>query len=100
MNTTEHLLTIGSEECDEIGQRICKVLRFGPDEVEPGHDLDNKARVVQEFHDLVAVLEMLGYIEFHEDVPAAIKVDNEMLRLKRIKVRKFLDHSREQGTLS
>lgn len=53
------LLTILAEECCEVGQRVSKALRFGIDEIQPGQDLTNAERIMQEVGDLLAVLGML-----------------------------------------
>ncbi len=100
MNVTEHLLTIAGEEGCEIAQRTSKALRFGVDEVEPGQLLTNKARIVDELHDLCAVLEMLGYVAFDEETAGRLVVDEKAMAMKRAKVRRFLDLSAAQGTLS
>ena len=50
------LLTILAEECCEVGQRVSKALRFGIDEIQPGQDLTNAERIMQEVGDIQAVL--------------------------------------------
>lgn len=69
------LLTILAEECCEVGHRVSKALRFGIDEVQPGQNLTNADRIMQEVGDLSAVLQLLeehGVVdaitirEFHE----------------------------------
>ena len=55
MNTIEHLLTCLAEECDEVGQRVMKALRFGLDEIQPGQDFTNAERIVLELHDLASM---------------------------------------------
>jgi NTP pyrophosphatase (non-canonical NTP hydrolase) len=52
------LYTILVEECAEVQQRVTKAMRFGLDEVEPGQELDNVARLSEEVGDLLAVIEM------------------------------------------
>lgn len=89
MNRTEHLLTILSEECSEVAQRVSKALRFTVKEIQPGQELTNWDRIQQEFNDLCAVARMLGF-----DYPKG----NEG-RLKVAKVEKFLAYSRDCGTL-
>jgi hypothetical protein len=59
MNNTEHLLTILSEECVETAQRVSKAIRFGLTEVQEGQHLNNAERLVYEFNDIVAVMELL-----------------------------------------
>jgi hypothetical protein len=95
MNRTEHLLTIVVEECAELAKNATKALRFGLTDHEPGPHESNAERIVQEFHDLHAVIEMLmdeGAIPKRYDGIAMIR--------KREKVEKFLRYSVECGTLS
>jgi len=96
MNRAEHLLTILSEECNEIGQRASKALRFGATEMQPGQDLTNAQRIVAELIDLMAVTEMLieeGVIV----VPASTAAAKAA---KRAKVERFLLYSAQCGTLT
>lgn len=55
MDRNEHLLVCLAEECDEVGQRVMKALRFGLDEVQKGQEFNNSERIVDELEDLVAV---------------------------------------------
>jgi len=88
MNRTEHLLTILAEECGEVTQRVCKVLRFGLADVQEGQGEDNKRRLEREAADVVAMIEMLGLDVRDEDKAA-----------KRARVEKYLEYSRKVGTL-
>lgn len=94
MNRREHLLTIASEECAEIAQRLSKAIRFGVDEIEPGQNLDNTQRINQELSDLFGVIEML----FEDGLP--LFVDHDLADAKKRKVEKFLAYSAECGTLT
>ena len=96
MTRDEHLYTIGGEESVEIAQRFSKAVRFGGDEVQPGQALDNRARILQEFADLVGVMEMLG---FNVDIPAHSAL-RPWINAKKAKVLRFLEYSRQCGTLS
>jgi hypothetical protein len=95
MNRQEHLLLILEEECIETAQRVSKALRFSAEEIQPGQELTNAQRLIYEFNDIVAMMEMLkdeGVIgDFHDPI-AVIK--------KKEKVEKFLELSKECGTLS
>lgn len=53
------LLTVLSEECAEVSQRVCKALRFGMAEVQPGHPNSNADRIADELGDLLGVLDQL-----------------------------------------
>ena len=59
MNRLEHVLTIISEECNEVSQRVSKSLRFGLLNVEEGQTSTNMTRILDEYIDLVAMMEML-----------------------------------------
>jgi hypothetical protein len=79
------------EECDETSQRISKALVFGMDETQPGATLTNRERIMAEFTDLVAVMEMIG---LH---PRSL--DEGAIHAKKEKVEKYLAYSAECGTV-
>lgn len=95
MTRDEHLYTIAGEEGVEIAQRCSKAVRFGGTEVQPGQGMDNRQRILQEFADLVGVLELLG---FDIGIPAHSAL-RPWIDAKKEKVEKFLAYSRECGTL-
>lgn len=88
MNEQEHLLTVLSEECAEVAQRVCKAARFGLSEIQPGQHEDNKRRIERELADLMAVADLLGLRVRDEDKAAKIE-----------KLKKYMGYSREIGTL-
>lgn len=102
MTTPEMLTTIAMEECAEVSQRLSKALRFGMEEsqAQAGHgvtgaadeSLTNSERIMIEFHDLVAVMEMMG---LH---PRSL--DDEMILAKKQKVAGFLNYSIKCGALT
>jgi len=53
---TREVLTILNEEAHEVGQRVCKALRFGLDEVQPGHLHNNAYRIGLEIGDFMEVV--------------------------------------------
>jgi hypothetical protein len=87
----QYLLIQLAEECAEVTQRVCKALRFGMDEVQPGQELDNAERIDQEFTDLLTVHDEL--VERCELLP------QQPCKAKREKIAKYMDYSREQGVL-
>lgn len=98
MNRSEHLLACLAEECDEIGQRAMKALRFGIDEVQPGQPFTNGERIISEFFDLLGVIDMLhreGVLP--RQLPGAD--GNARIELKKAKVEKFMTYAIEQGAL-
>ena len=96
MNKQEYLLTVLSEECAEVAQRVSKALRFGLDAVEPGQELTNEERIVREYLDLVAVVEMcVSNAILFEDIDAEY-----IVAAKKKKVKVFMELSKSRGTLT
>ncbi len=96
MTENEHLLLCLAEECDEVGQRVMKALRFGLDEVQAGQPLMNSERIVQELHDLFSVAEIL-----HQRGMLADPYPRpETIAAKEAKIRKYMAIAREQGVLT
>jgi hypothetical protein len=101
MNLDEYTLACISEELSEIiiecakaQQRIDKALRFGLDEVQPGQDLTNRARIRAELHDLMGSLEIanaLGVIQFPND--------RDAIEEKKMKLLHYMDYSEKLGAL-
>jgi hypothetical protein len=91
MNRDEHIRLIAAEECMEVAQRLSKALRFGMTERQPGQPLDNRERVIEEYNDLVAAMELAG---FPLQVINGRKVDAKLEKIER-----FLIYSAECGTL-
>lgn len=94
MTRTENLLTILSEECVETAQRVSKAIRFTLGEVQPEQDLTNAQRIVYEFNDIVAVMEILQEEGVFEKV-----IDREAIEKKKIKVAKYLGYSKHIGAI-
>lgn len=100
MTKKEHLLTILSEECIETAQRVSKALRFGLQEIQPGQELTNAQRIVYEFNDILAMMEMLqSENAFNHHINGPVK-DGDAIVKKKKKVEKFLELSKECGTLT
>jgi hypothetical protein len=97
MNRVEHLLTIAGEECNEVAQRTTKALRFGLSEAQPGQPFDNAERILMEYADLLAVVEMLQS-EGHLPVWEASRM-RALMDAKKRKVEKYLAYARDIGTL-
>lgn len=95
MNRQDHLLWNVAEECAEVAQRASKAARFSLQEIQPGQELTNAQRLVQEYADLVAVMQMLeeeGGIEIPENFQT-------MVTAKKSRFDKFLGRSKACGTL-
>jgi len=95
MTRTENLLTILSEECVETAQRVSKAIRFTLEEVQPEQELTNAQRIVYEFNDIVAVMEILQEEGIFEKV-----IDREAIEKKKVKVAKYLAYSTSIGAVS
>lgn len=100
MTRNEHLIVIAMEECAEVAQRISKAGRFGMSQIQQDADdkpeenpgrLSNRARIVDELNDLMAILEMLGI--------SMLDIDGRKMYAKREKVERYLKRSADCGTL-
>lgn len=89
MTREQALLGQAAEECAELAQRLSKAQRFGLREVQPDQPLDNHARILLEFTDLIAVLDLL-------DITTSMVFDVE-IQQKQSKVERYLRYSIEQG---
>lgn len=95
MNRQEYLLECLSEECNEVGQRVSKALRFGMSEVQPGQALSNADRIVDELEDLISVARILQA----ERVLPEFMPSQARIAMKQAKIEKFMAISRAEGTL-
>lgn len=82
------LLVQFASECLEVGHRVTKVLQFGLDQVQAGHQLDNAERVAEEFGDLFGVYVMLR----NERILPSIDFDSASIR-KRNKVERYIAYA-------
>lgn len=96
MNRTDHLLWVVAEECAEVAQRASKAARFGLSEIQPGQELTNAQRIVQEYSDLQGVIRMLA---LEDKIDISVDITEPMTQAKIAKVEKFLEYSRQIGTL-
>ena len=94
MTRQEHLLTITGEECSEVHQRCSKAMRFGMAEIEPIQTATKMERVVLDFNDLVAAMEMLY------DCPINDLISRNLVSAKKTKIETYLEYSKECGTIS
>lgn len=98
MNKQEYLLTHFSQELSEVNQRITKALLFGIDEKQPGQPFTNEERILQEWNDTVAVLEVLYELKIFKNI-ADIN-NRQQIAAKKEKMSKFMQYSVECGTLT
>lgn len=94
MTREQLLLTMLMEECNETAQRASKAIRFGLDEVQDGQMLNNAQRIVYEFNDIFAVMEILL-----ADKHISKIIDFKAIMIKREKIESWLKYSGECGVL-
>lgn len=85
----KYLLGVLAEEAAEVSQRAIKAQRFGLNEMQPGQDLTNVERLVNELVDVVAVCGMLS-------LPHPDHLDDK-INIKIAKVEKYWAYSVELG---
>jgi len=96
MNKTEHLLVCLGEEFTEVAHRCSKALRFGAGDIQPGQDLTNAERIVQEFNEALAVIELL---QENGVLPSWHILDRDAIGAKKIKIAKFMSYAETRGAL-
>ena len=102
MNEIEHLLTILSEECAELAQRASKAARFGVMEVQAGQEETNATRLLREFYDVVAMMDMLEDADptFFHGVGTDHAFVHGAIFGKKQRVRGYMNYARRLGTLT
>lgn len=95
MTRTQLLLVLLMEECGETAQRASKAIRFRLDEIQPDQTLNNSERIIYEFNDIVAVMELLK-----EEGHINTVIDREAIEKKKEKIKKYIDYSIQLGTVS
>jgi len=95
MTENEILLTMVAEECAEVAHVASKSLRFGLDNIPP-YDYNKEAqatnavRLVEEFNDLYAVMELLYLRGLIHTI-----VDRELVDQKHEKIGKYMKMSKD-----
>lgn len=103
MTRTEHLLVILMEESAEVAHRASKALRFGLGEIQPGQELSNAKRLMDEVNDFVAVYQLIAGPVVSPTSPVFRGDPTEWvaaIKAKQEKVEKFLAYSAECGTVT
>lgn len=95
MNKEQYLLECLIEEAAEVVQRCTKALRFGLYEIQLDQKLNNLQRLNYELNDLIGVIEILN------ENGIEININNrEAIDLKKEKIKKYMDYSKEIGILT
>lgn len=76
------------EEPAEVIQRVCKALRFGLDEVQPGQHLTNEERILQELADQDAIVRTLKNLGMFSSISP--ERYEKWVSLKLVKIEKYL----------
>lgn len=90
----QQLLTILGEECNEVAQRVCKALRFGLYEVQPGQTMANEARIAYELCDVLGTIERLQSLGVLVGFP---NPSADALQEKKDKINYFLQYAEDIG---
>lgn len=94
MNRQEYLLVCLVEELSEMQHAASKCLRFTPEDVCPERKIKNRLKLQDELNDVVAVLEMLY------DDGFSLSEDDARKGIKKQKLARLMERSRELGVLS
>lgn len=105
MTYLQFLLTKLSEECHELGLEASKSIQFGLDSFNPElvDSQTNLQNLKKEFNDVMSVVELINsYLYTQEDrnVSELIHVDDDMMKVKKLKLIKFKRIAEENGTLT
>ncbi|MDO8357244.1 MAG: hypothetical protein Q7U76_12710 [Nitrospirota bacterium] len=98
MTQQEHLLTCLIEESSEVIKATSKALRFGIHGYSHAWDSTgkfNREQIRAELHDLMGVIEML-----HDEVLYILPFDRSLIEAKKIKVLKYIQHARTNGSIT
>lgn len=97
MNRADYLLSHLVQEACEFSIRCTKAQMFGLDEVQPEQSLNNAQRIVEEFNDLIAMIEECQRADL---LPIMGERDwQARLSAKQRKAKHFRRYSRELGRL-
>lgn len=99
MTSKENLMVVAMEECAEIQQEISKAIRFGVDNHHPNEPhIMNGQRIMREFHQLRAVMDMLVIKGIIPDFPEVEQ--NQIYRVKVDAIKKWEEYSKSVGAIN
>ena len=103
MNTKEHVMVCGAEEAGEVAvaalavqKALCKMMRFGKDDVNPERDLTATQVLVAELNDLQGAIELLQ--DAGVELPGL--GDRGAIEAKKRKILHYMGYAEAHGTLS
>lgn len=91
LSKQEHLLILLMEEAAEIAQAASKVLRFTGVHRHPNNVLSNVENLQVELNDLYAIVDELL------DIGLRVDYDEDLIQLKREKIKQYINISQELG---
>ncbi len=94
LSRQDYLLACLAEECGETAQRASKAMRFGLQETQQGRAETNATRIIREFNDIVAVMELLFDTSYRNII------DLNMVGPKRAQLASWMEYSRKHGRLN
>lgn len=98
MNRKEHLLTILSEECNEVAQAVSKALRFGLQDHHPkNNNKTNENLIIEEYIQLVGTMNLLIEDGIIRCPPAREFVEGA--ESKKCKIEKWIKYAKKVGTV-
>lgn len=95
----QHLLVRLGEECNEICQRISKLLTYGPAEQENARELTNMSRLEMEIIDFQAVLEMCISRDMFQVIAGGSEGLERIKLRKKMKVQDYMGYCHKIGML-
>lgn len=97
MTRRENLLIVASEECAEVSKAISKLMRFGAENHHPDSSETNEYKLMVEYYQLVATMDMLINTGTVHNLPSeeVEKIKHE----KMVNVLKYQKVSKELGTI-
>lgn len=95
MELKEYYFTCLNEEAGEVIQASCKCQRFGEQDGYPNTERTNISDLTKEINDVLAIVELLK----EEGVVFDGLYSREQIEAKKVRVKKWLQHSIKMGTL-
>ncbi len=94
MNRKEHIFTCLMEESAEVAKEASKVNRFGSSDIHPDSTLTHAEKLINEFHDLLAVYQM-ALDEINEE----FIIDENKIKEKKEKLENMMKISKKLGRI-
>lgn len=83
MNNTQYLLGKLAEEALEVSHRAMKAQQFGLGETQKGQEKNNGERLLEELHDLAAIVQMLSTEDIIHYVRDEVKQAHKIEKVQR-----------------